>query len=150
MKRLIGEYEIAIDAKGRCLLPAQLRKQFRDGEGDAFVLNRGFENCLNIYPLPTWEANMAKVDKLDEFDPKKRAFMRVFLNGATEVAVDSADRILIPKSLQEYAKIKKDVILICMNNRMELWDKEEHYKFIAQSEAIYADLGKEVMSEDPK
>ena len=145
MISLFGEFEIAIDAKGRCLLPAVLRKQFGDGEGDRFVINRGFEGCLNIYPMEAWNENYTKVRELDDFDEDARTFKRLFLNGATMVEVDSADRILIPKPLQEFAGIKKDALLIGLANKLELWDKETYNRFMTGNSPSYSKLAKSVM-----
>lgn len=149
MLALFGEYEIAIDAKGRCLLPAVLRKQFPEGSGDKFMINRGFENCLNLFPMETWAMHYQKVAVLDDFDEDSRIFKRLFLNGATPVEVDSADRILMPKSLQEYAVIKKDAILIGLGDRMELWDKDTYYKLMNGNMSNYSKLAKSVVAKKP-
>ena len=108
MTNLFGEYDVAIDSKNRFLLPSGFRKQLAEGMGEKFVINRGFENCLTIWPMNVWEPLAAKVIAINDFNPKVRDFKRIFLNGATIVEVDGADRILIPKGLMEYAGIKKD------------------------------------------
>src|SRR6476620_8412513 len=93
MHTFLGEYEVAIDAKGRFLLPAGFRKQLAEGAGERFVINRGFENCLTIYPMDAWNAISEKINRLNDFKPNVREFKRLFLNGATIVEVDSADRL---------------------------------------------------------
>src|SRR6478736_2442846 len=110
MTSFLGEYEVAIDAKGRFLLPSGFRKQLPEGATERFVINRGFENCLTMYTHESWNALSEKINKLNDFNPKVREFKRLFLNGATMVDVDSAGRILLPKPLQEYAGIKKDIV----------------------------------------
>ena len=145
MTPLFGEYEISLDAKGRCLLPADLRKQFQEGQGDTFVINRGYDGCLNVFPMETWTEKYNKVMALDAFDDDVVTYQRIFLNGATKVDVDSADRILIPKGLLEPAHMKKDVVLICYGNRMELWDKESYHNFLNKHNENYSKLAKAVM-----
>ncbi len=149
MTPLYEEYEITMDAKGRCLLPADLRKLFENGEGDCFVLNRGFNGCLNVFPLETWNKRLAEVLELDDYDEDAVTFKRLFLSGATKVAVDSADRILIPKNLQETAHIKKDAVLRGMGNKLELWDRETYYNFLNKNADNYSKLGKTVMGKKP-
>ena len=149
MTPLIGEYEIALDAKGRCLLPADLRKQFQEGQGDSFFINRGFNGCLTLYPIDTWNANYHKIAELDDFDEDAVAFKRLFLNGATKVDVDSADRILIPKTLQETAHLKKDIVLIGFGDRLEMWDKESYHNYLNRHSENYSKLAKSVMARKP-
>jgi len=144
MLSFIGEYEVAIDAKGRFLLPAGLRKQLPEGMADRFVINRGFENCLTMNTEESWNELAEKVNKLNDFNPKVREFKRLFMNGATKVELDTAGRILLPKPLQEYAGIKKDMILSAQGNKIELWDKDTYYEYIRQHAAGFSDLAAEV------
>jgi len=99
--KLIGEYPVAIDNKGRLRLPTGLLKQLGDKpEGEAgyeFVLNRGFEKCLTLYPKPVWEQISARLSKLNRFNDRNRMFLRSIYLGASPVDTDSADRILIQK-----------------------------------------------------
>lgn len=148
MMGFIGEYEVAIDAKGRFLLPSGFRKQLPDGAAGNFVVNRGFENCLALYPVESWNALSEKLNKLNDFNPKVREFKRLFLNGATMVELDSAGRLLLPKPLQEYAGIKKDMVFSAQGNKVELWDKETYYEYIRKSAANFSDLAAEVAGGD--
>jgi MraZ protein len=149
MASFFGEYEIALDAKGRCLLPADLRKQFGEGEGDCFIMNRGFNGCINLYTPESWAINYEKVNALDEWDEEAVTFKRLFLSGATRVEVDSADRILIPKNLQETAHIRKDIILMGFGSKLELWDKESYHNFYNNNSDNYSKLAKAVMVKKP-
>ena len=144
MANFLGEYEVAIDAKGRFLLPLGFRKQLAEGTGEKFVINRGFENCLSLYTADTWNAISDKINRLNDFKPNVREFKRLFLNGATIVEVDSADRILLPKPLQEYAGIKKDIVMSAQGNKVELWDKDTYYKYIQENSGSYSDLADDV------
>ena len=144
MASFLGEYEVAIDAKGRFLLPSGFRKQLADGTGEKFVVNRGIESCLTIYTVDTWNAISEKINLLNDFKPNVRTFKRLFLNGATIIEVDSADRILIPKPLQEYAGIKKDAVLSAQGNKLELWDKDTYYNYLREHAGGFSKLAEEV------
>ena len=144
MTSFLGEYEVAIDAKGRFLLPIGFRKQLPEGAGGKFVVNRGIENCLSIYLEDTWKAISDKVNRMNDFKPNVRQFKRLFLNGATIVEVDTADRILIPKPLQEYAGIKKDAVLSAQGNKLELWDKDTYYNYIREHSGGFSKLAEDV------
>lgn len=148
MASFFGEYEVAIDAKGRFLLPSGFRKQLPEDASERFVINRGFENCLTLYPISIWDALAEKINKLNDFNPKVRDFKRLFLNGATIVEADSAGRLLLPKSLQEYADIKKDLIFSAQGNKVELWDKETYHNYIRQRSGNFSDLAAEVAGGD--
>jgi MraZ protein len=125
----LGEFEATLDAKGRFLLPAGFKRQLPEGEATRFVINRGFEKCLTLYPVQTWQPLFEQIATLNDFDPAVRAFRRTFLNGAVEVEPDTAGRILIPKNLQEYAGFGKDIVLAAALNKIEIWDKAEYQKF---------------------
>ena len=146
MTGFLGEFEATLDAKGRFLLPAGIKKQLPEQEGSLFVINRGFEKCLAIYPMKTWEPLFAKITGLNEFDPKQREFRRAFLNGATYVEPDSAGRILLPPSLKAYAELQKDIVLMATGDKIEIWDSNKYKQFFdsISSDALSA-LGSEVL-----
>jgi MraZ protein len=148
MTNFLGEYEVAVDAKGRFLLPSGFRKQLPADAAERFVVNRGFENCLSMYPISSWNALTEKINRLNDFNPKVREFKRLFLNGATIIDLDSADRMLLPKHLQEYAGIKKDIILSAQGNKVEIWDKDTYYKYINEHASSFSDLAAEVAGGD--
>lgn len=148
MTSFLGEYEVAMDAKGRFLLPSGFRKQLPEGDAGKFVINRGFEHCLTMYPMDSWNAISEKINKLNDFNPKVREFKRLFLNGATIVELDSAGRVLLPKPLQEYAGVKKDIIFSAQGNKVELWDKDTYYGYIDQHAGGFSDLAAEVAGGD--
>ena len=147
MANFLGEYEVACDVKGRFLLPSGFRKQLAEGEGEKFVINRGFEKCLTIYTMDVWNALSEKINKLNDFKPNVREFKRLFLNGANIVEVDSADRLLLPKLLMEYAGIKKDAIMSAQGNKVELWDKDTYYNYLNQHAGGFSKLAEEVAGE---
>jgi MraZ protein len=145
MINFLGEYEVTLDAKGRFSLPAGFRKQLPEGSPESFVINRGFENCLTLYPLSTWKELEEKISKLNDFNPKVRDFKRLFLNGATPVEADSAGRLLVTKSQKEYARIDKDMVFSSQGNKVEIWDRDTYYKYIQSKAESFADLASEVL-----
>jgi len=146
----LGEYEATVDAKSRFLLPAGFKKQLPEGE-TKFVVNRGFEKCLTLFPLKSWEPVYAKINALNEFDANVRAFRRQFFGGATEVELDSAGRLLIPPSLKEYAGLGKDIILVAATDKIEIWDAEKYKAlFDAISPDDFSKLAMDVMGNLPK
>ncbi len=147
MTSFLGEYEVAIDAKGRFLLPSGFRKQMAEGAGGRFVIKREVEKCLTIYPAETWKAISEKINRLNDLKESVRTFKRLFLNGAMDVELDSADRLLIPKPLQEYAGIKKDAVLAAQGNKLELWDKDTYYDYLRQNVGSMSRLAEEVATD---
>jgi MraZ protein len=147
MISFLGEYESTIDTKGRFLLPAAFKKQLpKDDEGQ-FVINRGFEKCLTLYPLQAWKPIFANISKLNDFDPKVRSFRRIFLNGASPVDMDSAGRILLPKNLMEHANLEKDIVLVSALNKIEIWDKKTYDQlFDSVSSEDFSRIAEEVMN----
>jgi len=143
----LGEFEATLDAKGRFLLPAGIKKQLPDKERDSFVINRGFEKCLSLYPLESWEPLFADISKLNDFDPRVREFRRYFLNGATAVEPDSAGRLLIPPNLKEHAGLQKDIVLVSAVNKIEIWDSNKYHQlFDSFSAEDFSRLAKDVMA----
>jgi len=145
IKQLLGEYECKIDAKGRMRMPSGLIGQLGEGEKHSFVINRGFEKCLILYPEAVWNQISEEVNALNLYNKKNRDFVRYFYRGAQELLMDSADRILIPKRLLEYAGIDKDLILSAYNGRIEIWAKDEYDNMLDQEPTDFSDLADDVL-----
>ena len=146
----IGEYEATLDVKGRFLLPAGFKKQLPQESATQFVLNRGFEKCLTLYPIQSWEPIFSEISKLNDFDPKVREFRRYFLNGATQVELDSAGRLLLPKNLSDHAGLEKDIVLVSAVNKIEIWDKSKYKQFFETfSRETFSTLANDVMNDKP-
>jgi len=142
----LGEYEATLDAKGRFLLPAGFKRQLPEGESTRFVVNRGFEKCLSLYPMQSWQPLYDQISSLNDFDPKVREFRRYFLNGAIEVEPDTAGRILLPQNLKDYAGLGKDIVLVAAVNKIEIWDQEKYQKFFeSYSPEDFSTLAQTVM-----
>lgn len=116
----IGEYEHALDSKKRIIIPAKFREEL----GSKFILTKGLDGCLYVYPLEEWQILEEKLKKLPLTNKNARAFARFFFSGANEMEPDKQGRILIPQSLLEYASVSKDIVSIGVSNRIEIWSKE--------------------------
>jgi MraZ protein len=151
--QLIGEYQVSLDNKGRMRLPSALLRQLGDrpdGEaGHEFVLNRGFEKCLTLYPKPVWSGLAARINQLNRFNDQNRAFIRSFYLGATPVETDSADRILIQKSLMDYAGLSDEAVLVAMDDRVEIWSPQAHEDMLHLNPNDFAELANSVMGGNP-
>ena len=144
MYKLSGEYEVKLEDKGRLRLPSSLLRQFGASTSTRFVLNRGFEKCLLLYPIEAWDERTKEVDQLSSYSTKERTFARYFYRGATEVALDGSERILVPKSLLEHANISHDVFLLAYQNKVEIWSKENYLQMIGDEPEDFAALAEEV------
>ncbi len=143
MTSLIGEFDCKVDAKGRFMFPIDLRKQLESLFEKGFVINRNLhQKCLVLYPITEWEKLNKKLSKLNRLIKANDVFVRKFTGGATNVEADSAGRLLLPKSLTDYATIISDLKVLGSNNVIELWDK------IAYEEFLNQDINIEKLAED--
>jgi transcriptional regulator MraZ len=144
----LGEYEATLDSKGRFLLPVGFKKQLPEEANAQFVINRGLEKCLTLYPIKNWEPLFDKISKLNDFKPKVREFRRYFFNGATMTELDSAGRLLVPQNLKEHAGLEKDIVLVSAVNKIEIWDKNKYQQFFESfSSETFSQLADEVMND---
>lgn len=145
MTNIIGTYECKIDAKGRLMVPAPLKKQL-PAPMDGFVLKRSiFDQCVELWPKAEWDLMMLKINKLNRFVKKNNDFIRKFMAGVKMVEIDDAGRLLMTKDLIEYAGISKDLVLTSKVNIIEIWDKDLYEKSISGDDMDFADLAEEVM-----
>ena len=147
MTQLLGEFDCKLAAKGRLMVPAALKKQLPESEKEGLIINRGFEKNLVIYPKNVWDAVVADLAKLNIYDQENRAFVRAFTRGATELSLDAAGRVLLPKSLVEYAGIGSDLVLACQLDRIEVWDKKAYEDIFDDVPANFASLAQKVMGD---
>ena len=115
----MGEYNHTIDAKGRLIIPSK----FRDMLGDEFVVTKGLDGCLFVYDNAEWSAFEEKLKTLPLTNKDARQFVRFFLAGATLAEVDKQGRILVPANLREFAGLEKEVVLVGVASRVEIWSK---------------------------
>lgn len=116
----LGEHQHSIDAKGRVILPAK----FRDELGEKFYVTKGLEECLFIFSTTEWVTFSDRLRQLSLAKKEARAFVRFFFGGASELECDKQGRILLPTPLREYAGCKKDLAIVGVGNRIEVWDQE--------------------------
>jgi len=145
MVQLLGEFDCKLDAKGRLMVPSGLKKQLPNVDQEGLVINRGFEKHLVIYPKKVWEGIVEELSKLNQFEKKTREFIRFFTRGATELTLDSAGRVNLPKSLLEFAGIDTEVVLACQFDKIELWSKSAYDSFMDSEPEDFANLAEEVM-----
>lgn len=137
----MGEYHHSIDAKGRIIIPAKVR----DDLGENFIVTRGLDGCLFLYPKEQWNNIINKYKELPD-TKDKRQFMRIFLSGATTCEYDKQGRINIPKPLAQYAKLEKDCIIIGVDEKLEIWSKDCWEEFIAANEENLSDIADNLFS----
>lgn len=145
MSYFLGEYECKLDTKGRMVLPAALKRQMPEVEREGLVVNRGLEEHLVIYTRSEWNKIMDELSKLNQFERKSREFIRKFMRGATELTLDAAGRVLIPKSLQAYAGITSEVVLASQFDKIEVWSKAKYDEQWEDEGDDFATLAEEVM-----
>lgn len=140
----MGEYQHNLDTKGRIIVPAKLRA----GLGEKFVLTRGLDRCLFVYPEDEWALLEAKLKQLPLTKKDARKFTRFFLSGASELEVDKQGRISIPQPLRQYANLTKRCTIIGVSNRIEIWDEAEWQAYVSESEESFADIAENLMDFD--
>ena len=131
----MGEYNHTIDEKGRVTVPSKLR----DSLGYDFIITKGLDNCLFVYPKEEWNNIIKKYKELPN-TKEARNFLRVFLSGANESNLDKQGRINITPSLMNFASLKKDCVIIGMNERLEIWSKENWEEFIDNNESNITEI----------
>ncbi len=134
----MSEYNHTIDTKGRLIIPAK----FRDVLGQEFVVSKGMDGCLFVYANDDWKAFEQKLTELPLINKEARQFARFFLAGAAQVELDKQGRILLPANLREFAGLDKDVVLVGVGSRVEIWsrDKWEHMGEDVDMDAITASM----------
>ena len=137
----IGEYHHSIDEKGRLTIPSKLREEL----GEQFILTRGIDGCLFIYPNKEWNNVINKYKELPNIK-EARNFMRFFLSGASNQELDKQGRINIPSPLINYANLIKDCIIIGVNDRLEIWSKENWESFVSENEQSFSDMADHLFS----
>ncbi|MGM8364229.1 division/cell wall cluster transcriptional repressor MraZ [Virgibacillus sp. W0181] len=140
----MGEFQHNIDTKGRMIVPAK----FRTGLGDEFVITRGLDKCLFIYPMDEWKELELKLKKLPLTKKDARAFTRFFFSGAMECEVDKQGRINIPQPLRNYASLDKECVVIGVSNRVEVWSEEIWEDYFTDSEESFGEIAENLMDFD--
>ncbi|CAH0119565.1 Transcriptional regulator MraZ [Paenibacillus sp. CECT 9249] len=137
----MGEYQHSIDDKGRMIVPAK----FREPLGSSFVLTRGLDQCLFVYPKEEWALLEQKLKALPLMKSDARAFTRFFFSGATECEWDKQGRVNIPANLRQYAKLDKECVVIGVSNRVEIWSKDIWENYFEQSEEAFNEIAEKLV-----
>lgn len=136
----MGEYIHSLDEKGRLIMP----RRFRDYLGGEFVITRGLDNCLFVYPLTEWKILETKLKALPLTQKDARAFVRYLLSGAALCELDKQGRISVPNNLRIHGDFNKEIVVIGVANRIELWSKEVWESYFAATEESYEDLAEKM------
>jgi MraZ protein len=143
---LIGEYSCKVDAKGRVMLPSAFKKQLASVLEKGFVLKQSiYDACLELYPMPTWDETMAKVATKNRFDKETNDFIRRFSAGVKLIELDGTGRFLISKNLCNHANIKKEITMISLIDRIEIWNSETYQAKLEAEKENFAKLVHKVM-----
>ncbi|WP_068784961.1 division/cell wall cluster transcriptional repressor MraZ [Paenibacillus phocaensis] len=137
----MGEFQHSIDDKGRIIIPAK----FRDLLGNSFVVTRGLDQCLFVYPMQEWEVLEQKLKALPLMKSDARAFTRFFFSGATECEWDKQGRVNLPSNLRQYAKLEKDCVVLGVSNRVEIWSKDTWEQYFQQSEDTFNEIAEKLV-----
>ena len=140
----MGEYHHNIDDKGRMIIPAK----FREGLGSTFVITRGMDQCLFVYPMEEWQQLEEQLKSLPFTKKDARAFTRFFFSGATECEFDKQGRANIAQTLRTYAELEKECVVIGVSNRVEIWSKSIWEAYFAESEESFSDIAESIVDFD--
>ena len=144
MSSFKGSYGYSIDSKGRINIPAKLRKYVSLEANDTFVITRGYERCLSVYPLDEWNMLEQSIRQLSPSNPKHRFFTRTLLQYATESKLDGQSRITIPKELLQYAGIDDQVLILGVLERIEVWNPKVHEEYFQAQAESYENVAQAV------
>jgi len=137
----MGEFQHTVDEKGRMIIPAK----FRDALGSTFVMTRGLDQCLFVYPMSEWSVMEQKLKSLSLMRSDARAFTRFFFSGAVECELDKQGRVNIPSNLRDHAKLEKDCVVIGVSTRVEIWSKDAWEEYSRQSEDSFNEIAEKLV-----
>ncbi len=145
MSSFKGSYIYAVDEKGRVSIPARMRKYLSPEANETFVITRGTETCLFLFPLDEWEKLEKKLKELNTFNPQHRLLVRILLMWAVEVTLDNQSRIMIPKNLLEFAKIDKEALIIGALDRIEIWNPSVFEEYVNTQPESYESIAEKIL-----
>ena len=142
-----GEFEHTIDRKGRLIIPSRFREVMKERFVERLFVTRGLDSCLFLFPEEEWRAQENRFRSLSITKQEARRFNRFYFSGASELNWDRQGRVLIPDYLKEFAGIKRDVMLVGVSNRIEIWDKEGWKKFYGEFKESYEEIAERLLPE---
>ncbi len=140
-----GEFEHSIDRKGRLILPAKFREVAKNQFVEKFFITRGLDKCLFMFAEEEWRSQENKFKTMSFTKQQSRTFNRLLFSGAVEISSDKQGRILVPQYLKDFAAIKKDVMIIGVSNRIEIWAKDSWRDFYANSRQSFEEIAEKLM-----
>jgi len=140
-----GEYEHKLDKKGRIIIPSDFREVSKENYVERFIVTRGLDICLFMFPEEEWKTQEAKFKNLSFTKKDTRKFNRLFFSGAVVTVPDKQGRILIPSYLKNYAEIKKEIMLIGVSNRIEIWSRDKWEEFYKSSRESFEDIAEKLI-----
>ena len=132
--RFIGQHQYSLDTKGRVSIPSEFRDVLTERYDDKLVLMKNYDRCLVAYPVEEWQKIDAKIAALPQSDPMVTKYHRYFYSSAKVCELDGQGRVLVPPALKQYAGLSRDVVIIGLSNRMEIWDAETWKKETPQED----------------
>ena len=142
-----GEYDHTVDRKGRVIIPAKFRQALQTNDIQTVFVTRGLDGCLFVFAEPEWRLVEARFKQIPFTKAEGRKFNRLLFSGATELQLDRLGRLLIPKHLREFARIRQDVVVLGVANRIELWAKDQWRDFYETSRAEFEGVAERVLPE---
>jgi MraZ protein len=140
-----GEYFHSIDRKGRLILPAKIREVAKANFIEKFFVTRGLDKCLFMLSEEEWRVQESKFKAISFTKQQARTFNRLYFSGAVEVVADKQGRILLPQYLKDFAQIKKDVVIVGVSNRIEIWSKDKWHEFYGTSQQSFEEIAEKLM-----
>ncbi len=142
-----GEHQHSIDEKGRLIIPSKFREVFKENYVERFFVTRGLDSCLFVFAEDEWKKQEAKFRSLPFTSVQARQFNRIYFSGACEVTCDKQGRILVPDYLKEFAKIQRDVIIVGVSNRMEIWAKQNWEDFYKNTKDSFEKISEQIFND---
>ena len=140
-----GEYLHSIDRKGRIILPAKFREAAKAHFIEKFFVTRGLDKCLFMFSEEEWRTQESKFKAISFTKQQARTFNRLYFSGAVEVSSDKQGRILLPQYLKDFAQIKRDVMIVGVSNRIEIWAKDKWQEFYGSSRQSFEEIAEKLM-----
>jgi len=140
-----GEFEHSIDRKGRLILPAKFREVAKNQFVEKFFITRGLDKCLFMFSEEEWRSQENKFKSMSFTKQQSRIFNRLLFSGAVEIIFDKQGRILVPQYLKDFAEIKKEVMVVGVSNRIEVWAKDKWRDFYANSRQSFEEIAEKLL-----
>lgn len=140
-----GEYEHTLDRKGRLIIPSKLRDVFKEHYVEKIFITRGLDKCLFVFAEEEWKSQETKFKSMSFTKVEHRKFNRLYFSGATDTLPDKQGRILLPQYLKDYAGIKKDIVIVGVSNRIEIWAKETWQQYYDAQKESFEDIAEKLV-----